>query len=82
MVVNMNELINKIGERITAKMRVVNIGKLNGYYKENFREYPSYSEFVGMTQMLRAMDIDFEVEWDENDNQMTAITVMGKRFEV
>lgn len=62
MVVNMNELINKIGERITAKMRVVNIGKLNGYYKENFREYPAYSEFVGMTQMLRAMDIDFEIE--------------------
>lgn len=78
----MNEMINKIGETLVIKMRVVNTAKRDGYYEGNFRECPFYSEFVGMTKMLKTMDIDFEIDYDDSVTYMKAITVMGKRFEV
>jgi hypothetical protein len=35
-----------------------------------------------MIQMLKATDIDVEIEWDDEVVEMTAVVVMGKRFEV
>lgn len=77
-----NEMVKKIGELFVIKMRVVNLAKREGNYKDNFRECPFYSEFVGMTLMLKTMDIGFDIDWNEDSTQMTAITIKGKRFEV
>ena len=76
------EMINNIGDRLTTKMRVVNLYKESGEFADNFRKCPFYSEFVGMTQMLKTLGIEFEIDWDVNVSKMTAVTVMGKRFEV
>ena len=79
----MREMIKKIGESMVIKMRVVNmVKKNNDYFNSNIRTNPFYSEFVGMTQLLITMEIDFEIEWNEDVTQMTAITIMGTRFEV
>ena len=79
----MREMIKKIGESMVIKMRVVNMVKENNdYFNSNIRTNPFYSEFVGMTQLLITMEIDFEIEWNEDVTQMTAITIMGTRFEV
>ena len=68
---------------MVIKMRVVNMVKENNdYFNSNIRTNPFYSEFVGMTQLLITMEIDFEIEWNEDVTQMTAITIMGTRFEV
>ena len=68
---------------MVIKMRVVNmVKKNNDYFNSNIRTNPFYSEFVGMTQLLITMEIDFEIEWNEDVTQMTAITIMGTRFEV
>ena len=80
----MKEMIDKIGEKMVQKMRLVNM-QVNGkicIYDDNVRTNPFVSEFAGMKQMLRVMDIDFEIEWNDNVTEMTAITVMGKRFTV
>lgn len=78
----MNEMITKIAERMITKMRIINSEKKGGRYAKNFRKFPIYSEFVGMTQLLKTMDIDFEIKYDESVTFMTAIVIMGKRFEV
>ena len=78
----MNEMITKIAERMITKMRIINSEKKDGRYAANLRKFPIYSEFVGMTQLLKTMDIDFEIEYDETVTDMTAIVIMGKRFEV
>ena len=78
----MKEMINNIGERMVTKMRIINMAKRDGEYSSNFRKFPIYSEWVGMTQLLKAMEIDFEIDFDEAVTYMTAITIMGTRFEV
>jgi hypothetical protein len=35
-----------------------------------------------MRQMLTAMDIEYSVDYDDNIEQMTAITILGTRFEI
>ena len=78
----MNEMITKIAESMTTKMRIINSEIKDGRYTNNLRKFPIYSEFVGMTQLLKTMDIDFEIEYDETVTDMIAIVIMGKRFEV
>lgn len=80
----MKEMIRKIGEYCVIKMRVVNMVLRNRDYifDNNIRTNPFYSEFSGMLQMLKTMDFEFDVEWDEEVKQMTAITIMNQRFEV
>ena len=78
----MKEMINNIGERMVTKMRIINAEKRDGEYSDNFRKFPIYSEFVGMTQLLKAMEIDFEIDFDETVTYMTAITIMGTRFDL
>lgn len=81
----MTHMINNIGERMTTKARVVNDfmeSWLAGNEEGNLRKNPFYSEFQGMCQMLKAMEIDFDIEYDEEVVKMTAITIMSKRFEV
>lgn len=80
----MTEMIKKIGERLVIQMRVVNMVRRNNEYifDNNIRTNPYHSEFAGMTQLLKAMDIEYEIDWNEDVTQMTAITIMGTRFEV
>lgn len=78
----MNEMITRIGERMITKMRIINAVVRDGQYQANMRKCPFYSEFVGMTQLLKAMDIDYDIEYDESVTYMIALVIMGKRFEV
>lgn len=78
----MKEMIKNIGERMVKKMRIVNREIEDGRYTHNLRKCPFYSEFIGMTQLLKTMEIDFEIDYDETVTYMTAITIMGTRFEV
>ena len=81
----MTTMINNIGERMVVKARVVNQFMkdwLEGKEEGNLRRNPFYSEFRGMTEMLKAMEIEFDIEYDEDVVSMTAITIMGKKFEV
>lgn len=81
----MTELINNIGERMTIKARLVNdfvASWLEGKEEGNMRRNPFYSEFQGMCQLLKAMCIEFDIEYDQEVTSMTAITIMGKRFAV
>ena len=81
----MNEMIKNIGERMTTKARLVNdfmASWLEGNEEGNLRRNPFYSEFQGMCQLLKAMDIDFNIEYDNEVTSMAAITIMGKTFVV
>lgn len=79
----MKEMIKNIGETAVIKMRIINRVKKDGEYTDNIRKCPTYSEFYGMIQTLKCMDIDFDIEWNKNDlDEMTAITIMGLKFEV
>lgn len=81
----MSEMINNVGNRMVTKARLVNrVLKdwYNGEMKSNLRSNPFYSEFQGMRQMLTAMDIEYSVDYDDNVEQMTAITILGTRFEI
>ena len=81
----MKEMVNNIGERMTTKARLVNdfmASWLEGKEEGNLRRNPFYSEFQGMCQLLKAMEMDFEIEYDDKITSMTAIVIMGNRFEV
>ena len=81
----MTEMINKIGESLVIKARVVNLfmedwfsGKVSG----NLRSNPCYSEFRGMLLMVKAMGIEHEVIFNDDVTQMIAIDLNGKRFDI
>lgn len=76
-------MIERIGERMVNKMKLVNRERnVNKRYK-NIREFPTYSELYGMMQMLETMDMEYEIEFNpENTDEMTAIIIMGLKFEV
>lgn len=81
----MNEMINNIGNRMVVKARLVNDfmeSWLEGKEEGNMRRNPFYSEFQGMCQLIKAMEMDFDIEYDEKVVKMTAIVIMGKKFEV
>jgi len=79
----MGNMINNIGERIVTKARIVNDfmeSWVAGNEEGNLRRNPFYSELQGMFQLLKAMDIDFDIEYDKDVVKMTAIIIMGKTF--
>jgi hypothetical protein len=79
----MGTMINNIGETMICKMRIINRARKDGEYTDNIRKCPTYSEFYGMCQTLKCMDINFDIEWNsENLDEMTSITIMGTRFDV
>ena len=81
----MTEMINNIGNRMATKARLVN-NFLESWYKGevsgNLRTNPFYSEFQGMCQLLKAMEMEFDIQYDNDVVCMTAIVIMGKTFEV
>ena len=78
----MQEMINRIGERMVIKARVVNIMLSEGAYKHNVRECPFYSEFYGMIEILKTLDLPLDIEYDADVVNMTALTINGTRFEI
>ena len=79
----MKTMIKNVGETAVIKMRIINRVKKDGEYTDNLRKCPTYSEFYGMIQTLKCMDIDYDIEWNpKNLDEMTAIVIMGNRFEV
>ncbi len=78
----MKRIITEIGEIMANKMALVNIERKHPTYKDNIREYPIYSELYGMMQTLKAMDIDYDIEWNMEIDQMTSLTIMGIKFKV
>lgn len=79
----MNKIIANIGETALTKMRIINRVRKDGEYADNLRKCPTYSEFYGMIQTLKCMGFEYDIDWNaDNLDEMTAITIMGKRFEV
>ena len=79
----MKEKIKSIGEKAVIKMRLINSVRKSGEYADNIRKYPTYSEFYGIIQTLKCMDIEYDIEWNpDNVYEMTAIVISGQRFEV
>lgn len=79
----MTEMINNIGNRMVTKARLVN--KVledweNGECK-NLRSNPFYSEFQGMCQLLKAMDMEYDIQYNDN-LRIAAIVITGKAFNV
>lgn len=79
----MKEIINRIGQVAVCKMRLINRVRKDGEYEDNLRKYPIYSEFYGILQTLKCMEMDFEIDWNPDDvYEMIAITIMGMRFDL
>ena len=54
-------------------------GKLNN----DRNECPTYSEFYGIIQTLKCMNVEYDIEWNpKNLDEMAAIVIFGQRFEV
>ena len=81
----MSAMINNIGNRMVTTARLVNdfmASWLEGKEEGNLRRNPFYSEFHGMCQLIKAMDMDLDIEYDAEVVKMTAIVIMGQRFAV
>jgi len=77
-----NEMIKEIGETMVTKMNLINRVKRTGEYKDNMRKCPWYSEFYGMIQMLKIMNVNYDIDWNEDITEMIAITLNGQRFDL
>lgn len=69
-----NEMINNLGERMVTLMRVVNIEGLSG----NKLAY----ELNGMVMALKAMNIDYDFDFNNEVTQYTAVIINNIRFDV
>ena len=76
------EMINNIGYRMVPKIWLVNTVIEDKNYENHLRTNPLYSEFVGMCQLLNAMGINYDFDYDETVTYITAITIEGIKFEV
>ena len=81
----MTEMINNIGNRMVTKARLVN--KVLEEWETKgldtpLRNNPFYSEFQGMCQLLKAMEMEYNIHYDNDVIRMTAIVIMGKFFQV
>lgn len=70
----MTKMIENLGNRMITLMRVVNIYGLSNNKLAH--------ELNGMTMALNAMEIEFEFDYNDDVTEYTAITIMGKRFEI
>lgn len=70
----MTKMIENLGNRMITLMRVVNIYGLSNNKLAD--------ELNGMTMALNAMEIEFEFDYNDDVTEYTAITIMGKRFEI
>lgn len=75
----MTESMKAMAQAMANKTKMVRIFA-DSY--ENKRECPFYSELKGMELALKAMNIEYDFEYDEETYMITAVTVMGQRVAV
>lgn len=83
----MTEMLNNLSEHMIVKIRII-----NRYCREWAKDERRFNEsrpcnkfdheLRGMTQAMKAMDIEFEFEYDAEVVEITAITIMGARYEI
>lgn len=80
----MTEMINNIGNRMVTKARLVNkvLEDWENGKCESLRSNPFYSEFSGMCQLLKAMNMEYDIRYDTDSVKMVTIVIMGKPFNV
>lgn len=70
----MTNMVNALAERMVILMRVVNISGLSGNKLAN--------ELNGMFMAVRAMGIEYDLEYNPEVSQYTALILNGNRYEV
>lgn len=73
-VIIMNKMINNLGNTMITQMRVVNLYGLSGNKLSN--------ELYGMTQVIKAMGIELEFDFNNEVTEYTAVTLNGITFNV
>ena len=76
---NMKAMAQAMAQAMANKTKIVRI--FADRY-ENKRECHFYSELKGMELALKAMNIEYDFEYDEETYMITAVTVMGQRVAV
>lgn len=79
----MKENVRLIGKAMAVKARLINRHRNEMKETDSIRAYPTYSEFYGMQQAVRLLEIPFEIEWcADNVYKMAAIILDGERYEI
>lgn len=83
----MNTMIENLGKRMVVKAKMVNhYAKAWSVDERRFNESRELNKFDhelrGMIQAIEAMDMEFSMEYDANVVEITAIVIMGYRFNV
>ena len=73
----MMTMINNLADRMITLMRVINI---DGFHSDDNRKFRN--ELNGMIMALKAMEIEFDFDYNKEVTEYTAIIIMGTRFEV
>ena len=83
----MGEMMNNIAKRMIKKIRVVNLFTKDWAQDERrFTESRKLNKFdfelSGMFQTLEAAGISYDVEYNADVSEITAIILMGTRYSV
>ena len=83
----MTEMLNNLAERMITKIRIVNTHRrFWAKDKRRFTESRPFTkidhELTGMEHALKAMGIPFEYDFDDEVVEITAVTIMGNRYEI
>ena len=83
----MDEMINNIAKRMITKIRVVNLytkewSQDDRRFTESRKKNKFDFELSGMFQTLEAAGISFDVEYNTDVSEITAIIIMGTRYSV
>ena len=83
----MGEMMNNIAKRMITKIQVVNLYTKDWAQDERrFTESRKRNKFdfelSGMFQTLEAAGISYDVEYNDDVSEITAIIIMGTRYSV
>ena len=83
----MTEMLDNLAERMISKIQVINLYTVEWADNEKrFTESRPLNKFDhelrGMTDAMKAMGIEFEFKYNADVTEITAITIMGKRYKV
>lgn len=83
----MNEMLNNLAKRMTTKIQIIN--RYNEDWATDERRFAESRpcnrfdhELRGMEHAMRAMDIPFEYDFDDEMVKITAVVIMGNRYEI
>lgn len=83
----MEEMLNNLAECMAIKIRIINVYNKGWATDERrFTEHRPANKFdhelTGMTHALKAMGIPFEFEYDADVVEITAVIIMGIRYDI